>query len=73
MPAIAIAFVSAVTRIASRAASLPSAEISSPGGTRRKTATTGSSRKSEDGARREDERRPNEAVYDVGLGSGRNP
>ena len=65
--------VSAVTRIASSAASLPSAETRSPGGTCRKTATTGSVRKSEDDACRDDERRSEERFYDDALGSGRNP
>ena len=69
----AMRFVSNVTTSASFATSLRSAETSSPGGTRRKIATIGSSRKPSATRRRQDERAAEETVYDDAFGSGRNP
>ena len=65
--------VSAVTRSASRAASVPSAETSSLGRHAQEDRDHRQDQEDEADPRREDERRPEEPVYDLGLGSGRNP
>ena len=70
---IATAFVSAVTMRASFAAVVPSAAIRSPGGTWRKIASDGQQQEEQGDARREDERRPEELVYEDALGMARKP
>jgi hypothetical protein len=67
MPAIAIAFVSVASRVA------PKRRDQVAGRHLHEDRDDGQQQEGEDAARREDERRPEEAVYCVGLGSGRNP
>ena len=71
--AIEIAFVSSVTRSASFAASLPSAAISSPGGTRRKIATTGRRRNASATLVARASVAPEQHVYVDDFGTGRKP